>query len=65
MARRQHVTLTVVVGFLVFLAITYMLSGGSSHIHFSDKEAKLDLGLSEGILTGGSIAPKLENATAK
>ncbi|KAK0648933.1 ERV/ALR sulfhydryl oxidase domain-containing protein [Cercophora newfieldiana] len=64
MARRQHVTLTVVVGFMVFLAVTYMLSG-RSHLHLHDKETKLDLGLSEGILTGGSIAPKLENATAK
>ncbi|KAK0611002.1 ERV/ALR sulfhydryl oxidase domain-containing protein, partial [Immersiella caudata] len=65
MARRQHVTLTVVVGFLIFLAVTYTLSGGRSNIQFRDKETKLDLGLSDSILTGGSIAPKLENATAK
>jgi FAD-linked sulfhydryl oxidase len=65
MARRQHVTLTVVLGFIIFLAVTYTFSGGRPHIGFSDKEAKLDLGLPDRILTGGSIAPKLENATAK
>jgi FAD-linked sulfhydryl oxidase len=65
MARRQHVTLTVVLGFIIFLAVTYTFSGGRPHIGFSDKETKLDLGLSDSILTGGSIAPKLENATAK
>jgi len=64
MARRQHVTLTVAVGLLLFLAMTYMLSGGSGE-GFGERETKLDLGLPDSVLTGGSIAPKLENATAK
>lgn len=68
MARRQHVTLTVVVGFLVFIAMTYLLSGSGSTVVFENEgqsKGKLDLSLSENVLKGGSIAPKLENATAK
>jgi len=68
MARRQHVTLTVVAGFLVFIAMTYLLSGSGSTVVFENgnqNKGKLDLGLPESVLKGGSIAPKLENATAK
>lgn len=71
MARRQHVTLTVVAGFMFFMFMTYFLSGGNSAFRSSVSSEnggapeKLDLGLSDSILKGGSIAPKLENATAK
>jgi len=63
MARRQHITLMVVAGFFVFLTMTYLLSGGSSDV--DSNGGKLDLGLSDSVLNGGSIAPKLGNATAK
>jgi FAD-linked sulfhydryl oxidase len=68
MARRQHVTLTVVAAFLIFITITYLLSGGDSGASFDDREPKGKVnvaGLSDSVLHGGSIAPKLENATAK
>ncbi|KAK1829331.1 proteasome subunit beta type-1 [Podospora conica] len=61
MARRQHITLMAVAAIFVFMTMTYFLSGG----HSSDSESKLDLNLSDSLLNGGSIAPKLGNATAK
>ena len=64
MARRQHITLIAVAAIFVFMTMTYLLSGG----HSSDSDSsdsKLDLGLSDSLLNGGSIAPKLGNATAK
>jgi len=65
-----------VIGVMVFMAMTYLMSSGSSHDRIpltgdhdagqSEGKPALDLGgISESILTGGSIAPKLENATAK
>lgn len=63
MARRQHITLIAVAAIFVFMTMTYILSGGSSDSDSND--GKLDLGLSDSLLNGGSIAPKLGNATAK
>ncbi|KAL2261727.1 hypothetical protein VTK26DRAFT_3495 [Humicola hyalothermophila] len=40
-------------------------SDGSSHSSHTTSESSFGSGLSESILKGGSIAPKLENATAK
>ncbi|KAK3940877.1 putative fad-linked sulfhydryl oxidase [Diplogelasinospora grovesii] len=83
MARRQHITLLLVAGFLTFIGLTYLLSGPSSSTPtnrnpasaFEKQSAHNEAptagglefggGISESILTGGSIAPKLENATAK
>ena len=72
MARRQHITLSLGILVVFFMVVTYFMSPGSSsaHIRTSDKSpsAKVEqpeLGLSDSILKGGSIAPKLENATAK
>lgn len=71
MARRQHVTLTVVAGLMVFMFMTYFLSGSNSAFRSSvsyeegSTPERLELGLTDSILKGGSIAPKLENATAK
>ncbi|KAK3690097.1 ERV/ALR sulfhydryl oxidase domain-containing protein [Podospora appendiculata] len=68
MARRQHVSLMLVIGVMVFLAMTYLFSGGGSSANDLTpipQGTKPKFGVSESILTGGSIAPKLENATAK
>jgi len=77
MARRQHITLMLVMGVMLFVGMTYFMAGAGRRTDAltpgfgSDTEAlkdqgKLDLGgVSSSILTGGSIAPKLENATAK
>ncbi|KAK3951292.1 ERV/ALR sulfhydryl oxidase domain-containing protein [Pseudoneurospora amorphoporcata] len=85
MARRPHITLMLVVGVVLFVFTTYMLSSSGSSVTTQHSET-LDLGsgdhtsassqddgskpasfglVSEDILKGGSIAPKLENATAK
>jgi FAD-linked sulfhydryl oxidase len=64
MARRQHITLIAVAAIFVFMTMTYLLSGGHSSDSGSS-DGKLDLGLSDSLLNGGSIAPKLGNATAK
>lgn len=90
MARRQHVTLTLL-AVTVFLSLVYFMSGGRSKTEYevqlqyddfgpSDYDtpaeapsgsdglvdaSKPSLDLSDRILTGGSIAPKLANATAK
>ncbi|VBB81221.1 Putative FAD-linked sulfhydryl oxidase [Podospora comata] len=78
MARRQQITL-LLVGVMFFLTMTYFVSGSggggrdptrilsdetwrSSSSHNSNGAGGA---LSESILKGGSIAPKLENATAK
>ncbi|KAK4229188.1 nucleophile aminohydrolase [Podospora fimiseda] len=75
MARRQHITL-MLVGVMFFLAMTYFLSsptripnepwskGGSPGSGGNSKPVDI-AGVPENILKGGSIAPKLENATAK
>lgn len=80
MARRPHITLMLVVGVILFVLTTYMLSSSSSSGATQHSDT-IDLGsggssgeqgskpafrlVSEEILKGGSIAPKLENATAK
>jgi hypothetical protein len=81
MARRQHITLTLL-GVMLFITLTYFMSSGSSSAEryptriadetWSPKEhdsshsaSNPASGLSDSILKGGSIAPKLENATAK
>ncbi|CCC05334.1 hypothetical protein SMACR_08649 [Sordaria macrospora] len=80
MARRPHITLMLVVGVILFVFTTYMLStsGSSAETQHSesfdlgdhkiashDDGSKPPFGISDNILKGGSIAPKLENATAK
>ena len=80
MARRQHLTLSIALVVIVFLSISYLFSGSSDDDFTSPRtsfkspadnagasdatDGELDH-LPGGILTGGSIAPKLENATAK
>ncbi|KAK3989760.1 nucleophile aminohydrolase [Cladorrhinum sp. PSN332] len=79
MARRQHITL-MLAGVMFFLGMTYFLSGPTRRIERPDEQPwshgssgsgggrqPVDLGggVPENILQGGSIAPKLENATAK
>jgi FAD-linked sulfhydryl oxidase len=78
MARRQHLTLSVLLGVFLFFSITYFFSGSSSH-HVdripapmgespaeSRSEFKVDLPeMPASMLEGESIAPKLENATLK
>ena len=72
MARRQHITLIVVIAVLTFLGATYLWSGKSTDgysLEFSPSNgsgSKADLGaITDNILKGGSIAPKLGNETAK
>lgn len=78
MARRQHLTLSVLLGVCLFFSITYLFSGSSSH-HVdripapksespaeSRSQFKVDLpDMPASLLEGESIAPKLENATLK
>lgn len=85
MARRQHLTLTLI-AVMVFFCLTYLMSSSRSndvhssmtlpHDDFSQSGSRSSsssssnndnpaLGVSDRILKGGSIAPKLENATAK
>lgn len=82
MARRQHLTLTLM-GVLLFLTLIYYMSSGRSGSGYptmgvdkawthaehggshTDSTSNSALGISDSILKGGSIAPKLENATAK
>ena len=72
MARRQHITLSLGILVVFFMIVTYFMSPGTSSAFIptpdnspSNKVKQPDLGLSDSILKGGSIAPKLENATAK
>jgi hypothetical protein len=78
MPRRQHLTLTLV-ALMAFLGLTYFMSSSKSSDAYSpfsqtehgsltsssDSSRNPAAGLSDSILKGGSIAPKLENATAK
>lgn len=59
-------------GFIVFVTVMYLSFGGKSAPAFQPATSSEpfggsigSLGLSETLLTGGAIAPKLENATAK
>ncbi|KAK7733689.1 Proteasome subunit beta type-1 [Cytospora paraplurivora] len=87
MARRQHLTLTVVLAFFVFITFTWFMSASSSAASDSfsaasdpydstqslNKEGSgsslttgsADFGLGDSILSGGAIAPRLGNETAK
>jgi hypothetical protein len=71
MARRQHLTLSILLVVLLFFSISYFFSGSSSHDvdripAESKSEFKVDLsGMPSSLLDGESIAPKLENATLK
>lgn len=71
MARRQHLTATVLLAVVLFFTITYLLSGTSSPgvdrtPAESKSEFKVDLDdMPASLLEGDSIAPKLENATLK
>jgi hypothetical protein len=80
MARRQHLTLTFILVLGAFFTLSYFFSGPSRSVLLpkfqNDVELPLkeaprsefaaDLGaLPEGLLSGNSIAPKLENATLK
>jgi hypothetical protein len=74
MARRQHIALIFALAVAAILTITYLTSSGASADSFagtrlaggSGRAKDGGLGdLSPSVLTGGAIAPKLENATAK
>lgn len=74
MARRQHLSLTVVGALFVLGLLTLFMSSKkvpalSPFAADSSSAAsdvwKADAKVPESILKGGSIAPKLENATAK
>ncbi|ROV93891.1 hypothetical protein VPNG_09500 [Cytospora leucostoma] len=87
MARRQHLTLSVVLAFFVFITFTWFMSSSSPAASdpFSaasdpydstqslNKEGSgsslttgsVDFGLGDSILSGGAIAPRLGNETAK
>ncbi|KAL7793666.1 ERV/ALR sulfhydryl oxidase domain-containing protein [Trichoderma ceciliae] len=76
MARRQHLTASILLVVLLFFSISYFFSGSSSHdvdripLSQSPKESKsefkVDLGdMPTTLVDGESIAPKLENATLK
>ncbi|OLN93239.1 FAD-linked sulfhydryl oxidase ERV2 [Colletotrichum chlorophyti] len=81
MARRQHLSLMVLLAIVAFFSISYLFSGGSGEAaspappaaaaplkgdSVSTSSDAVDLGhISGSILTGESIAPKLENATLK
>lgn len=82
MARRQHLTLMVILGVVAFLSLTWLMSSNSasgtdapfSPASFTYESAKgdkaasgqsADFGLPSSVLTGGAIAPKLGNETAK
>lgn len=87
MARRQHLTFTVVLVFLGFIAFTWFISTTSPAVSDSLSAANVpydstdslkkagsssslstgsvDFGLGDNILTGGAIAPRLGNETAK
>ncbi|KAF9870615.1 proteasome A-type and B-type [Colletotrichum karsti] len=82
MARRQHLSLMIILGVVAFFSISYLFSGSSrdaaspappaaaaplkgDSVSSSSNDTP-DLGhISNSILAGESIAPKLENATAK
>ncbi|CAK7210637.1 hypothetical protein SBRCBS47491_000841 [Sporothrix bragantina] len=73
MTRRMRIGLLATGAFL-FVGAIYLSFGGKATAPFSAKAATSDqpfggtigsLGLTDSILSGGSIAPKLENATAK
>jgi hypothetical protein len=79
MARRPHLTLMVGLVIFAFLSISYLMSGSSTarypqaellkqaddRTDIAREATKGDFGLPSSILTGGAIAPKLENKTAK
>lgn len=79
MARRQHLTASILLIVALFFSISYLFSGSSSHdvdrspaplsqspADSSRSEFKVDLGgMPASLLEGESIAPKLENATLK
>ncbi|KAK2024570.1 Erv1/Alr family protein [Colletotrichum zoysiae] len=80
MARRQHLSLMVLLAVVVFFSVSYFFSTGSREPSLpappaaaaavkGDSSASGDISelghISSSILSGGSIAPKLENATAK
>lgn len=81
MARRQHLTLILMVGLVVFFSLTWFMSSSGtpsvdplsdSGLQYATSESLkkqplggMDFSGLDGILTGGSIAPKLGNETAK
>ncbi|EFQ35527.1 Erv1/Alr family protein [Colletotrichum graminicola] len=79
MARRQHLSLMVLLAVVVFFSISYLFSSSTSEPSSpapppaaaakGDSPESADMPdldhISASILTGESIAPKLENATAK
>lgn len=85
MARRPHLTLTLIVGLVVFFLLTWFVSSDKNAAaadplspagfqfetsdglkkQASTPMAAVDFGSLDNILTGGSIAPKLGNETAK
>jgi len=74
MARRQHVTLMFAAAVIMLIGLSWLLSSSGSSLASLGSEESAgtdDLGpkdfaqLSESVLFGESIAPKLENATLK
>ncbi|KAF3762806.1 hypothetical protein M406DRAFT_357592 [Cryphonectria parasitica EP155] len=86
MARRQHLSLILILGLAAFFSLTWFMSSGRSRgaesvspsayqyeaagsvkqqQQDSTPMGAVDFGGLEGILSGGSIAPKLGNETAK
>lgn len=80
MARRQHLSLILVFGLVAFFSLTWFMSSSGSSSQLAAFEydsagsvkkgsltpmAAVDFGGLDGILTGGSIAPKLGNETLK
>lgn len=77
MARRQHLTLLVALAIATFLSISYLFGGGNRELSLMQQGAKdgtssaaastgdLVGEVPNSILSGGSIAPKLKNETAK
>lgn len=79
MARRHHLTLSLALAFLILFSVSYLFRSSASfsaYPMFPGQDTprtadgqdgfQVDLGdLPVGILEGGSIAPKLENATLK
>jgi hypothetical protein len=81
MARRQHLSVTIVLALVVFFIISFFFTGSSSSSYPegnghvvpikdapADSKSEFVVALEDmpaGVLDGESIAPKLENATLK
>lgn len=62
MAKRQHVTALFAVVVMAFITLSYMFSSSDNA---AQRMPSIEIDVSPNVLTGGAIAPKLGNATAK